>query len=198
MADPVSIMAVVGMGATVAGGLTSAMGSAYQGQAQSNMYTYQAGVADVNKKINLQNADYARATGEVEAQQSGMRTGAQIGTTKAVQGASGLDVNRGSNVQVRDSELAIGQENEGIIRSNAAKKAYGFDVEATQNEAQAGLYRMGADTSKTAAGYKVAGSLISTASSVASKWTQASSAFGGTNAMVPSASFADHGMNWDG
>ena len=44
MADPVSL-AVIGMGAAAAGGGVSALGSLFSGQAQSNMYNYQAGVA---------------------------------------------------------------------------------------------------------------------------------------------------------
>src|ERR1700734_3029852 len=111
MADPVSL-AAVGIGATAAGGITGAIGSIFHGKAQSAMYNSQAGVAQVNSTLATQDANYALATGEVEAQQQGMKTAAEVGTTRAGFGASNIDVNTGSHSQVTASETAIGQENE--------------------------------------------------------------------------------------
>jgi hypothetical protein len=169
MADP-STLAMASMGGTVAGSLLSAFGAGYQGQAQANMYNYQAGVAQLNKNINLQNADYERNVGEVEAQESGMQTRARVASTEAIQAGSGLDVNRGSAADVRASETEIGQQNEAIIRSNAARKAYGYDVEATQNDAQAQLDSIAAKTSQTSGALGMAKSLLSGGTSVADKW----------------------------
>lgn len=122
-------------------------------EAEGRAWQYKAGIADLNKSIAKQNADYARWTGDVEAQESGLRTRAQVGETRAKQAGSGLDVNFGSAVATRGSETALGQFDQSVIRSNAAKRAYGYDVEAVGHEAEAGLARMAADTSKTAAGY---------------------------------------------
>lgn len=177
MAAPVAI-AAIGLGLGVAGGINSAMGAAAEGQAKANMYQYQAGVAQMNKTVADQNRDYASAAGEVEAQQSGMKTRFEIGSQKAIQSAGNLDVNSGSNLDVRTSQAAVGQENQNLIRSNAARRAYGYEVEGANATAQAQVYKMSADNAITAADYKVAGSIIGTASSVAGKWTQASAAFG--------------------
>lgn len=176
MADPVTAMMVVGMGASAGGAITGAIGSEYQGAAQSNMYGYQAGVAQINKQIAMQNADYERRVGEVKAQESGMKTGAVIAQTKTIQGASNLDVNRGSAADVRESEHAIGRQDQDIIRSNAARLAYGKEVEATQFESQSELYKMAQKTSKTAGHLGAISSILGGVSSVASKWTQAKSA----------------------
>jgi uncharacterized protein (DUF3084 family) len=173
MAGP---MAIAGMGATALGGITGAIGSTFQGQAQANMYTYQAGVAQMNAQIAQQNAAYATAAGEVQAEQSEMATKAQIGTTQATQGAGGTRVNSGTNVAVVASEAEIGAQNAAIIRSNAARTAYGYEVEATQQKAQAGLDTMGAETSVTAGQIGAFTSLLGGASSVASQWTKASTA----------------------
>jgi hypothetical protein len=154
------------------GSLLSAAGSEYSGTAQANMYTYRAGVALMNRQINLQNADYERVAGEVSAQESGMRTKAEVGATVAAQASSGLDVNRGSAVDVRTSETEIGQQNEAIIRSNAARKAYSYDVEATQDQAQSQLDTMAATTSRVSGGIGAATSLLSGGTTVAARWNQ--------------------------
>src|SRR5437879_3754547 len=168
MADPISLglLAVSAVG-TVAGGLTQAAGARAAGDAQARQYQYQAGVADMNKKVADQNRDYAFAAGEVEAQQSGMKTRQEIGTQKTIQSASNLDVNTGSGADVRESQGAVGQENQNLIRSNAARRAYGYEVEAANATAQGQVYRMSADNARTAADYKVASSIIGTATSVA-------------------------------
>lgn len=171
MADPVTL-AGISISGTVLGSLTSAFGSAFQGNAQANMYRYQAGVAQINRQIATQNADFERSVGEVQAQESGMRTRAQIGQTEAAQASSGLDVNRGSASDVRTSEVEIGQQNENIIRSNAERRAYGYEVEATSDDAQSKLYEMASKTSGIAGDIGAATSILSGGTSVANKWLQ--------------------------
>lgn len=161
--------------------------AAYTGEAQGRTFDYQAAVAQINKKIALQNADYAIASGEVSAQQSGMKTRAQIGQTKAIQGASNLDVNTGSQADVRESEHEVGVADQSTIRTNAARAAYGFTVEALSDDSQSQLDRVSAETSRESgrlgvvqadfarqgADLGVKASLLGGATSVASKWTQA-------------------------
>lgn len=173
--------AAVGLGATAAGAGVGAIGSLFSGQAQSAMYKYQAGVAQANAQIAQQDAIYATQSGEVEAQQSGMRTRAQVGQTRAGIAAGNIDVSSGSAARVVSSETAIGQENEGIIRANAAKKAYGFQVGAAEDVAQAGAYQVASSTSQTAGELDAASSILGGVGSVSSKWIQASQsgAFGG-------------------
>lgn len=171
MADPFTIVAI---GSTVLGAATSAAGAYSSGQSQGAMYQYQAGIAAMNSQIAKQNADYAIAAGEVSAQESGMKTRAQIGTTIAQQGAGGLAVGSGSNARVVTSERAIGQEDQALIRSNAAKQAYGFEVQAAQDTAQGQLYSAASTNAKTAGDINAVGSFLSGAGSVSSKWLQAS------------------------
>jgi hypothetical protein len=181
MADPVTLSAI-GIGASAGGSLLGAAGNIFSGQANSSMYSYQAGVAKVNQQIALQNADYSTAVGEVQAQQSGMKTAAEIGTTKATQGASGIDVNTGSAAAVRTSEEQLGEENQAIIRSDAAKRAYGYEVEAQSQGASANMYSAAASNSKTSGLLGAFGSILGGVSSVSSKWLSASStgAIGGS------------------
>lgn len=166
--------AIAGMAIGAIGGIIGAGGAAEAGQATANMYNYKAGIALMNKQINLQNADYERAAGEVAAQESGMRTRAVVGQEKAAQAGSGLDVNTGSAAAVRESQVEIGQQDENIIRSNAARRAYGYEVEATQDQSQASLYGMAASQARIAGDIGAATSLLSAGTSVAAKWSQAS------------------------
>jgi len=224
-------MAAIGIGANIAGGIFGAMGAknkakgdalniqgqmlqtmgqAYQLDMQAaeygtraNMSDYQAGVAKINRDIALQQADYALAVGDVEAQKKGMEWRSAIASAKAYQASSGLNVNTGSAVDVRASMVELGTYDQTVIRSNAAKVAWGYDIEATQNEAQSALYtmqagiermqataategakitRQGLGIQKQALGVAqeagtigVMSSLVGAAGSVASKWTQGTS-----------------------
>lgn len=171
--DPVTL-AAVSIGATVASGAVNAFGTAMSGSAQAKQYEYQAGIARLNSQISKQNADYARQVGEVQAQQSGMKSRFQQGKIVTAQSASGLDVNKGSPKAVQDSQHELGVYDQNVIRSNAAKRAYGFEVEAFNATAQGKVYDMAADRTKTATAIGVTGSILGTASSVSSKWLDAS------------------------
>ena len=165
-------MAAIGIGSAIAGSMVSAYGNYQAGQASSAEATYKAGVASMNQQIAQQNANYARYAGEVQAQQEGMKVGAQISETKAEQGASNLDVSSGSAAAVRESEWKIGQQDLGTIRSNAAKRAYGYEIEGVQYGAEATLDTFAAKQAKTAGTIAAIGSLLGGASSVSSKWTE--------------------------
>jgi hypothetical protein len=167
MAAPV---AAVGLGAAGLGSVLSAFGAFQGGQASAAEANYQAGVAKMNQDIATQNANYATYAGEVQAQQQGIKTSQMIATTKAEQGAGGLDVSSGSNVAVRTSEYNVGQEDIALVRSDAAKRAYGYEVEGVQYGAQATLDQYAAAQSKIAGTTAAIGSLLGGASSVSSKW----------------------------
>lgn len=209
MADPISLttMAAISLGTTAAGGIIGAKGAADAGSAQAamltaqgqqardtaaaqgRMYTYQAGVAEMNRKIAEENATYAIALGETKAQLSGMETRATMAKTKASQGASGIDVNTGTNVAVRESEAEIGAYEQDVARADAAKESYNQKVKAWEAGTQADLYRMSAEDAKRAGSYanmydvaasnarragniNAATSILGAASSVSTRWMQ--------------------------
>lgn len=175
MADPVSLGAI-SIGLSAGGSLASAFGAQSKGKAAQQMYNYQAGIADFRKKIALQNRDYALQVGESQAQRYGLKAAATQATTRAVEGASGIDVGSGSKAAVIKSEQKVAAMDMATIRNNAARTAYGYMVEATGEEAQAGLYRLAGTNARKAGNIDMASSLISGATSVASKWYQGSSA----------------------
>lgn len=180
-------------GANIAGSALSAFSSLYSGNAQSNLYNYQSGVAQVNAAIAKQDATYALGTGEVEAQQSGMRTRAQVGATKAGFGAGNIDVSSGSAKNVVASETEIGQANQATIRANAAKRAYGFNVTAAEDTAQAGVYSEAASTSRLSGELGAVSSIIGGVGQVSAKWMQASQSFGPTSGGDSDVTYSNYG-----
>jgi len=177
MADPITLTAIT-VAATAAAGATSAYGSYQAGQAKGAASDYQAGVAKINQQIEEQNASYSRDVGEVQAKESGMKTAQTIGLIRANQGASNVRVGTGSPAQIQSSQLEVGQYNESVIRSNAAKVAYGHEVQALTAGTQASLDTMAAETSKTTGEIGAFSSILGTVGSVASKWYAAGPAFG--------------------
>lgn len=176
MADPITLATVAIVG-QAAGGVTATAGALYSGFANAAMYKYQSGVAAVNEKIAKQNAEYSRSVGEFKAEQSGMKTRQQVGQTIAAQGGSGFRVGEGSAGKVVESEKMIGQSEQDVIRSNAAKAAYGHEVEAINFGAQSKLYSMASTTSKVAGSINATSSFLGGASGTADKWLQYRSMF---------------------
>ena len=180
MADPFTLTAI-SLAATAAGGAVAAGSKVMAGQSQAGAYQYQAGVAQVNQKIAKENADYARYTGEFEAQRSGMKTRFERAQTLTTQSGRGIDISSGSAAEVRDSITDLGKQDQGTIRASAARRAYGYDVEAEKQGTAAQMYGKAASRSKTASYIDAFGSLLGTAASVSGKWLQAGQAgvFGG-------------------
>lgn len=179
MADPISLgMVGISAGSALLGGINSAQGAAAQGASQQAMYNYKAGVALINKQIADQNADYAIKVGESQAQATGIAGRTAVGSQRAVASGSGLDVGSGSKASVIESTQMVAEQNQATVRADAARRAYGYEVQGAQDVAQAGLDTAAGEDAKAASSYKVAGSILGTASSVASKWSTASQAFG--------------------
>jgi hypothetical protein len=163
MADPITAIGVA----------VSAGGAIFKGMSQASMYGYQANIARMNADIARQNAVYESNLGEVQAQQQGMKTRAVIGQTKATQGASGLDLNSGSAVEVRASEAELGAEDQATIRSNAARRAYGFQVEAAQDTAQASLLDKASSNAEIGGFIDAGTSILGGGGSLSSRWLKA-------------------------
>jgi len=168
MADPISL----GLSAIGAG--VSAMGSAQSSSAQASSYKYQAAVSAYNAQIAKQNANYAVLQGERTAEKYGLQAKQQMGNIVAGQAASGLDVRSGSNKATQESQQLISQMDQDTIRTDAAKTAYNYEVEAASATAQSQYYTQAASNTESAGTLGVISSLIGGASSVASKWMQGS------------------------
>ena len=170
MADPFT-WAALGTAASAGSSIFGAVGALAGAGAQSSQYQYQAGVADVNAQIAKQNADYELATGETQAMTKGMEWRSKISDARAKMGASGVAVGQGSSKDVLDSENKLANLDQGIIR-NAAHRAYGFEVSAAMDTAQAGAYRSAASNVQSAGLIGAFGSILGGVSSISS-WSSA-------------------------
>lgn len=146
-------------GAALTSAGIGAIGSIQQSQAQAASAGYNSKISAQNAGIATQNAAFAGAQGEEDVGIQGAKNAATEGTILANQGASGVDVNSGSAVAVRQSAAKVGMLNELNIRSQAAQKAYGFQTQAVSDTAQANLDAAQSSADKTA-GYIGAGTSV--------------------------------------
>jgi hypothetical protein len=156
--------------AGVAGGATTAIGTLEGGAAAANAANYQATVAANNAIIAKQNADYAIQSGQQQASTQSMKGRAVAGKIKANQAASGVDVNTGSAADVQASQREVSKIDSDTVLNNAELKAYGYRSDATNFEAQKGLDQLQAEQAPIGAAFSAAGGLLSSASSVGTRW----------------------------
>jgi hypothetical protein len=146
------------MAAGTGAGATSAIAGGF---ATSAADTANAKLSLQNANIAKQNAGYTGAEGEINAAAKGEQTRQQVGHELAAQGASGLDVNKGSAVDVRASQAMVGTQDAATIRSNAARQAYGYNTQAAQDIGQANIYKAEGKNAKIA-GFVNAATILGT------------------------------------
>ena len=155
---------------SIAGSATKAAGSYKGGQAQSKADLYRAQVSK-NMATSYENAaERVAQGGVVQSDVEGLRTAAAVGHAKAAAAASGIDVNRGSTVDVRAAISQAGRLNQLTTLSNANLQAYGYRVKAAEATAQAGLETASAEGAKQGGAASAMGSLISGASALPFGW----------------------------
>jgi hypothetical protein len=164
--------AAIAMGASAAGGLMSASGELAAGQAQSNDLNYKAMVALYNKQLDDRKAQMASEAGEVGAATIGMKTRAAVGQERAQQSAGGIDSTTGSAAAVQKATQQLGMLDASTVRANAAKEAWGYQVEGANELNQAFADKAGADNARKASRLKAASSLLSSASTVGNMWSR--------------------------
>ncbi len=163
-------LAPIALVAGLAGAGISAAGTANSLEAQGANAAYQAQVAANNQKTAMQNAGMETQSGEIEASNMGLKTRAAVGQVKAKQAASGVDVNSGSAPKVRAAVSELGTLDAMTIRSNAAKKAYGYEVAASSAGAESGLLEQESRQADSAAPVAALGQFLGSASSVGGQY----------------------------
>ena len=165
------------------GGLQQAAGTRAAGQASYNAGMYSAAVAAQNAEIANQRSDRAIAAGSQKASMESLKGAANLGAIKAGQAAAGVDVNTGSAVRVQESARMLNKLNADTTMNNAQETAYGYKVEASQDEAQAKLDVMGGEQAKSGADRAAnaqtinafGSGLLGAATAVGPKWNLADS-----------------------
>lgn len=172
MADPISAMAVASLVGTAIGGGIQAYGAYQGGKAQQSMFNYQSRVAQINAQNAQTQANVEQQTGDIRAQQSGLRTAQRVGLTRAGMAAGGLDLGSGSAKSVVGSEEEVGQFEQASIRNDAARRAFGYQTAAFGDISQANVDIAAGQGARQAADINVGTSVLGAATSVADKWTK--------------------------
>ncbi len=149
----------IGTAASIGSSLIGGLGALSQSRSAAAAAGYNAKVAQQNAQIATQNAQFTGAEGEQNVAAAGAQTKAKVAATLANEAASGVDVNSGSAVNVRESEAKLGMLNALNVRSSAARQAYGFQTQSVSDNAQAELLRK-QKVSDEVGGYLDAGATV--------------------------------------
>lgn len=122
MAFP-ALLAIAG-GMQMGGGLLSAYGSYQAGKANEK-------TAKLNAAMLEMEAKDAELRGEHDANMNRLRTRLLIGKQRAEWGASGVEVDAGTPVEVSADTAMLGELDSQTILNNAAREAWGYRAQAT-------------------------------------------------------------------
>ena len=148
-------------------------GQVNQARANSEAATFNANIADMNASLATQQSQWIGQTANQQVQKSQLETRDLVGATAVNQAASGVEIGSKTATDVRASEAAMGATNAMNIRASASRLAYGQEVTAAGDTAQASLLRSQAGQDITAgqvsAGTTVLGSLANPANNYVSQ-----------------------------
>lgn len=149
-------------------------GAKAKGQSQSGannaaLNQYQAQIARRNAAIQRMRADRAEQAGIAGSDLESLRGANTMGSVVAKQGASGVLVNDGSNVDVRADVAKANKFNAANVLQNAELTSWGYRRQADNADTQAKLYDAGA-IGAGQTGAAIGGTLLEGASSAPWKW----------------------------
>lgn len=124
------IMAGVGTGVSVIGGIKSGNAAKRAGEAQQRAAGKSGDLADFNAKVAELQAEDAITRGVEEQQRFRARVRSTIGAQRVGFAASNIDVNYGSAVDVQADAARLGELDVLTIAGNAAREAWGFKMQA--------------------------------------------------------------------
>ena len=161
--------AAVAVVAAVASAGLSAYSASQQAQAQKDQANYNSQVAANNATIDLQQRSSSLQQGDVEAQQAQMHQAQVLGAQRASLAANGVDLTTGSAQDLLTTTKFLGAQDVNTIQSNAARTAWGYQVQGMNDSANSQLLKWQADnTNPTAIGFMAgASSLLGSASQYA-------------------------------
>lgn len=127
---------------------------------------YQGAVLEQNAAIADEQAHDAIARGAVTEHQLRSAVRSTIGSQRAALAAGGVDLGSGSAADVQADTARMGELDALMIRNNAARQAWGYGVEATQDRSKAQYARQGGKTAAAGLRNAAAGTLLTTGASL--------------------------------
>lgn len=139
MCEPVTA-AIVIASIAVAGAGVAAYGSYQQASAQKKTAKFQAAMARNNQTIASRQAEDRRKQGEQEERNYKTKLELIKGKQRSGFAGSGVVVDSDTPFEMLGETAYLGEIDAATIRNNADREAYGFEVQAMNYGAQAGLH----------------------------------------------------------
>ena len=158
-----------GMGMSVIGAISSAIGSYYSAQSAKNTLKHQARMGEINARIAELGARSALMQGQRQEQSVRLR-GAQVKSRQRVSmAANGIDIaNSPTALNLLTSTDYFTESDALTVQRNALASAWGYRTQATDYRSQATMAR--ADARGVSPFSSAATSLIGSANAVADRW----------------------------
>lgn len=177
MCEPISLTTALSLGATALSTGLGVVGMVGQQQAQAQAASaaqaqarYQAQVAQQNQELMRRQEADALQRGQVAEENRRRLTAQQIGQQRAGLAAQGTDFS-GSETDILGDTAAAGELDAQTVRANAAREAYGYQIQGMGYGNTAILESTRAANSTYTPNYLGAGaSLLSGASTLSDKW----------------------------
>ena len=144
---------------TVLATALSAVSGIMQGMAANSAAKAEAAAANQNARIAEAQSTDAIARGGKEELSHRRKMSALQGEQRAQLAASGVSVDTGSALAMQDASMSEGEHDAAAIRFNAAREAWGHNVQATN-------YRNQASAAKAAGRNALTGSIIGAGTSL--------------------------------
>lgn len=162
-----AVIAGVGLAVSTA---TTAYGLSQQADAAGKSAAYQAQVAKNNAAGSVQNAAVSQKQALAQASDLASLGSARIGSQRAALGASGVALDSGSALDVQQGTALATQKQVQQSLYEGTLKSLGYQVQASNQTAQAGLDILQGQNAQRAATVSALSSIASNATQVASKW----------------------------
>lgn len=171
MCEPTTAtLATAAIVTSVAGTAVSAYGQYQQGKAAQSAADYQAAVLRNNALIAERNAKDALTRGKEAEAEHGRQVKQLIGRQRAVLAGNGVVVDQDSALDITADTAETGKYEQLIIRSNAEREALGYQMQAYNFGADAGLAQAKGGAAYSAGLLGALGTTLSGSGSVAEKW----------------------------
>lgn len=152
----------------IGGALSSAVGTYYASQAQSDALKYQAFTAETNARLAEKSAQSVLLQGQQEAGRIQLRGASTKGSARAAMAANGVDLGEGSSARTIANIDMLTDMDVNTVEANALRSAWGYRTQATNSQNQALMANASAD-GISALG-NAGSSLLGSAGTVAAGW----------------------------
>lgn len=134
-------------GGFAAMGAMSLVSSAQRASGQQNMANYQSAMYGINKQMAGEQGKMATAQGDIQAGQMELQGRQEAAKQRVASAATGASVNSGSALDLQvDTKWQAGQ-NAIMIKNNAWRQAWGYQVEGMNYDQQASMTNLAANQS---------------------------------------------------